>query len=137
MTPRRQASVRPAQPGESRQYLSKAEEYLHAATTSKEAGNYTATVGNSVHTAIAAANAISVVTSGNVWRGEHSQAADHLDTCGEAGRRAARHLRSVLPLKSRAEYDPDPVSAGQASKAIQAAERILRIATEVVKAAPS
>lgn len=137
MTPRRQASVRQTLPGDSRRYLAKAVEYVEAATTSNEAGNHTATVGNSIHAAIAAANAISSVALGNVWRGEHSQAADHLDTCGEQGRRAAKHLRSLLPLKSVAEYDPDPISAEQATKAVQAAGRIVRIAAEVVKPAPS
>jgi hypothetical protein len=35
-------------------------------------------------------------------------------------------------LKSRAEYDPEPVTLGEASAAVQAAQRIIAIAERVV-----
>ena len=137
MAPRRERAVRASRPGDADAYLSKAEEYLHAAASSVAAGNNVAAVGNAIHAAIAAADAIAAARAGAVWRGEHGQAPDHLEAAaGEPGRRAARHLRNLLPLKSRAEYDPDPVSETQARQAVQSAERILAIARKITVAGP-
>ena len=41
---------------------------------------------------------------------------------------AAAQLRRLLPLKNRAEYDPDPISASEAKAAVTAAARMVRIA---------
>lgn len=97
------AQTRPAGLGEAGAYLSKAREFLRAAEDSLELGNNTAAVGNAVHAGILGADAIAAARSRAVWRGEHAQAASHLEAAGEDGKQAARHLRRLLPLKTRAE----------------------------------
>ena len=69
-----------------------------------------------------------------VWKGEHSQAPAHLEKVGgEEGRKAAPQLRRLLPLKNRAEYDPEPLSATEARAAVAAAARMVRLAEQTVK----
>lgn len=120
---------------EARSYLGKAQEFLRAAQDSLELSNYTAAVGNSVHAGIAAGDAVSAARTRTVWRGEHAHAAGHLETAGEEGKQAARHLRRLLPLKTRAEYDPAPIRASDAAMAVQAAERIVHLAAAALAAA--
>ena len=112
--PRPRAQTRPVGPGEAAAFLAKAEEFLRAAKDSLELGNNTAAVGNAVHAGILAGDAIAAARSRAVWRGEHAQAPAHLDAAGEDGKQAARHLRRLLPLKTRAEYDPAPIRAADA-----------------------
>jgi hypothetical protein len=45
----------------------------------------------------------------------------------------AAHLRRLLPLKNRAEYDPDPMSAAEAKGVVTAAIRMVRITELSVK----
>ncbi len=133
MAARRGARTRPASPAQAVAYLSRAREFLRASTDSLELGNLIAATGNAVHAGIAASDAITARRAGSVWKGEHSQAARYLETAaGGVGQEAARHLRRLLPLKTRAEYDPDPVPPAEARAAVQAAERILAIAERVV-----
>jgi HEPN domain-containing protein len=133
---RSKAQTRAAGPDEARAYLGKAEEFLRAAKDSLELTNYTAAVGNSVRAGIAAADAISAMRTRTVWRGEHAQAASHLESAGDDGNHAAKHLRRLLPMKTRAEYDPTPMRPTDARTAVQAAERITAIARQTVATAP-
>ena len=135
MTPaRRRAETRLASPAEARFHLAKAKEFVRAATDSLDLGNHIAATGNAVHAGIAAADAICAMKAGAVWKGEHSQAAAHLEASGEAeGRQAARHLRRLLPLKSKAEYEPVPVPPAEAAGAVEAARRIVAIAEQAVR----
>lgn len=134
MSPRRRpADIRSTSPRDARAYASKAHEFLQAARSSLEAGNNVAAAGNAVHAGIAAADAIAAARAGSVWRGEHGQAPAHLEAAaGEDGRQAARQLRRLLPLKTTAEYDPDPVPSARARMAVQAAERMVDIADRVL-----
>ncbi len=69
-----------------------------------------------------------------VWKGEYSQSPAHLvKVGGDGGRKAAAHLRRLLPLKKRAEYDPDPISAAEAKGTFTAVIRMVRIAELTVK----
>ena len=69
-----------------------------------------------------------------VWKGEHSQAPAHLEKVGgEEGRKAAPQLRRLLPLKNRAEYDPEPISAAETKAAVTSAARMVRIAEQTAK----
>jgi hypothetical protein len=135
MTPR-QAKTRKASSGDARAHLAKAGEYLQAATDSLALDNRVAATGNAVHAGIAAADAIAAALVGSVWAGEHSQAPAHLEKAGADGRQAATQLRRLLPLKTKAEYDPAPIGQGEARAAVKAAERILAIAERVVAVAP-
>lgn len=122
---------------EGQAYLTKADEFLYAARESLTAGNHSAAVGNAVHAGILAADAICVVELRTVWRGEHVQAVTHLELAGDQGKQAARHLKRLIPLKARAEYDPAPLRSSDADSAVKAAERMLEIAGAVVRTAPA
>ena len=126
------SETRGASAGEARAYLGQAGEYLHAAQESLSVGNYNAAAGNAVVAGIAGADAIAAARLRAVWRGEHDQAPRHLETAGAEGKDAARHLRRLLPLKTRAQYDPVPVSAAAARAAVTAAERLVAISKAVV-----
>jgi hypothetical protein len=137
MTPAsRRARTRPATMADAVAYLSKAEEFLQAATESLQSQNRVAATSNAIHAGIAAADAIAAARAGAVWRGEHTQAAGHLEaSAGVDGKQAGQQLRRLLLLKSRAEYDPDPLTQREARSAVQAAERICAIAERVVRPA--
>lgn len=133
--PRPKPQARPAGLNDARAYLDKAHEFLKAAQDSLALTNYTAAVGNSIHAGIAAADALSASRTRTVWRGEHTGAAGHLEAAGDEGKQGARHLRRLLPLKTRAEYDPAPMRAADAQSAVQAAGRIVSLATAALAAA--
>ena len=134
MTAARRTQTRPASNADARAYLDKAREFLRAAEDSLELGNRVAAAGNAVHAGIGATGAITAVRAAVVWKGEHSQASAHLEKVGgDEGRKAATHLRRLLPLKNRAEYDPEPISATEAKAAVTAAARMVRIAEQAVK----
>ena len=60
------------------------------------------------------------------------QTVTHLELAGADGKQAARHLKRLIPLKNRAEYDPAPLRGADAASAVKAAERIVEIAGAVV-----
>jgi hypothetical protein len=61
-----------------------------------------------------------------------------LETVGGAdGRKASAQLRRLLPLKTRAEYDPAPVSDSESRRAVQAAQRMFTVVEQVVASALS
>jgi hypothetical protein len=113
---RRQTQTRSVSAADARAYLDKAREFLRAAEDSLGLGKRVAASGNAVHAGIAAADAITAARAAVVWKGEHSQASAQL-----------------LPLKNRAEYDPDPIPAPVAKAAVAAAGRMVRIAEEAVR----
>lgn len=127
----------PVNPAEGWAYLSKSNEFLHAARESLKAENHSAAVGNAVHAGILAADAICAVRLQGVWRGEHGQAVTQLELAGAEGKQAARHLKRLIPLKTRAEYDPAPLRSTDADSAVKAAERMVEIAQAVVGTAPA
>lgn len=134
--PRPKAQARAAGPREAQAYLDKAQEFLRAAQDSLGLSNNTAAVGNAVHAGIAAADALSAARTRTIWRGEHAQAAGHLEAAGEEGKQAARHLRRLLPMKTRAEYDPAPMRGADARAAVQGAERIVALAVQALASIP-
>lgn len=133
MAPQSRATTRTASAADADAYLAKASEFLRAAQDALHLGNHTAATGNAVHAGIAAADAIAAARSGSIWRGAHDQAPMHLERSGAEGKQAARHLRRLIPLKTRAEYDPAPVRAVDARAAVTAAERMLVIAGAAVR----
>jgi hypothetical protein len=110
----------------------KSKEFLRAAQDSLQLGNRTAATGNAVHAGIAASDAIAASLAGSISVGEHADAPAHLDAIGGDAAAAARQLRQLLPLKNQAEYDPRPIPATAARRAVAAAERIVTIADRVV-----
>jgi hypothetical protein len=134
MTAARPTQTQTASAADARAYVGKAREFLRAAEDSLQLGNRVAAAGNAVHAGIGAADAITAARAAVVWKGEHSQAPAHLEKVGgDEGRKAAPHLRRLLPLKNRAEYYPEPISATEAKAAVTAAARMVRIAEQIVK----
>jgi len=100
----------------------------------RELGNRVAAAGNAIHAGIGAADAITAARAAVVWKGEHSQSPAHLERVGGDDRRkAAAQLRRLKPLKNRAEYDPEPISAAETKAAVTAAARMVRIAEQTAK----
>jgi len=54
------------------------------------------------------------------------------ETRGASAGDARAYLRRLLPLKTRAQYDPVPVSAAAARAAVTAAERLVAISRAVL-----
>ena len=54
-----------------------------------------------------------------------------LDQAGPDGANIAKDLRRLLPLKTRAEYEPDAVAPGVAGKAVERSQRCAAIAQAV------
>ena len=133
VTARRARTTRELSPSEAPKYLSKAREFFEAAQFSLGLGNYTAATSNAIHAGMNAGDAISCALVGSVSKGEHADAPEHLKTIGDV--QGARCLRQLLPLKTPAEYDPAPVSAAQARKAVEAAKRLIEHAEEKLNAA--
>ena len=126
--------TRSASAADARSYLNKAREFLRAAEDSLELWNRVAAAGNAIHAGIAAADAITAARAAVVWKGEHSQSPAHLERVGGDDRRkAAAQLRRLKPLKDRAEYDPEPISAAETKAAVTSAARMVRIAEQTAK----
>lgn len=126
--------TRPVTRQQARSYLGKAEEFLLAARQSLVAGHALAATSLAVHAAISAGDAISGARTGQRAAGtEHAQAAVLLGQAGREGRDAARLLARVMPLKNRAEYEPQDVPKATATRAVEQADRIVQIARQVVR----
>lgn len=59
---------------------------------------------------------------------DHARSVALLGEAGPDGNAAARLLGRLLPLKTRAEYEPDDVPKTIATKAVRAATQIVAIA---------
>ncbi|MGH2751958.1 MAG: HEPN domain-containing protein [Actinomycetota bacterium] len=118
---------------EARDYAVKAREYLEAAKESLEVGRYNAATSMAVHAGICSADAVSGGRQGvRSAAPDHSQTVKLVGSAGKDGAEAAKHLRRLLPLKTRAEYDPKLVSRKQAEEAIRSAERLVGLAESVI-----
>lgn len=124
----RSATLREAQ-----QFAGQAEEYLQTAIDALADGRLNAATGNAVHAGINAADAILGSRTGARASGEdHKQAIPLLMTLPMDGRAAANALGRLVPLKSKAEYDPEPISRGTAELALRQATVLVDIARSTV-----
>lgn len=129
----RPARRRPAGLAEARQYAGKADEYLLAARDCLAAGRFIAATSLAVHAGINAADAVSAVRVGARSAGQdHDEVLALLGQAGPDGADAAKALRRLLPLKTKAEYDPDDIPKGTAERAVTWAETLASIARRVV-----
>jgi hypothetical protein len=62
---------------------------------------------------------------------DHDQALTLLKQAGRDGASVEKDLRRLLPLKTKAEYEPDDVAAGVATKAVDRPQRAVAIAQAV------
>jgi hypothetical protein len=114
-------------------YLGKAEEFLVAARESLEAGHALAATSLAVHAGISASDAICGARTGErAAASDHGQVVALLGRAGREGTDAVRTLTRLMPLKNRAEYEPEDVPKTTAKRAVEQAERIVQIARQVV-----
>ena len=118
---------------QARTYLGKAEEFLVTAIESLQAGHLLAATSLAVHAGISASDAICGARTGQRAAGsDHGQAVALLGQAGREGKDAARLLTRLMPLKNRAEYEPQDVPRASATRAVEQAERIVQIARQVI-----
>ncbi|HHC07407.1 MAG TPA: hypothetical protein ENK55_01635 [Actinobacteria bacterium] len=112
-----------------RSYVTKAEEYAAAAANELEAERSIAATSLAIHAAINAADAVCGARLGKRATGpDHDQALVLLGQAGTDGAALAKELRRLLPLKTKAEYDPDDIPLSAASRAVDRAHRCVAIA---------
>lgn len=115
-----------------RAYAGKAEEFAEAAASELEAGRTLAATSLSIHAAINAADAVCGARLGKRAAGEdHDQVLVLLRQAGPDGAEVERDLRRLLPLKTKAEYEPDDIAPSVATKAVERAQRCAAMARRV------
>ena len=119
---------------EARLHLAKAREFLDAAETSRDLGLDNAAVSDAVISAINSKDAICLALTGRTGKSDnHAQAVDELKRAGQAGAKLATALGRLLNLKTRSQYAARSVSAADASKAVDWADRMFTTADGVVR----
>lgn len=116
-----------------RAYAAKAEEYLEAAEQDLRNGRYNAATSAAVHAGVNAADAISGALQGmRSSDPDHSRAVDLLEASGKEGKDASKHLARLIPLKTKAEYDPGTVPRSKSESAVTNATRLVEIARRLI-----
>ncbi len=125
--------TRPVSAVQVRQYLAKAEEYAVAATNELEAERGIAATSLAIHAGINAADAVCGARLGRRAAGQqHDKVLNLLRQAGEDGGELETHLRRLLPMKTKAEYESDDIPRATASKAVERAQKCVAIARRVV-----
>lgn len=128
--------TRPVTAAQVKQFAGKAEEYLAVAVQASDAGQHNAAAGNAIHAAINACDAILGARTGQRPSGQdHHQAITAVAGVPDVGKEAAAALARLLPLKTTAEYDPAPISASDSRRAIEQAQRIVRLMRRTIPTA--
>ncbi|HZT66030.1 MAG TPA: hypothetical protein VFA11_09610 [Acidimicrobiales bacterium] len=117
-------SGRSVSPADARAYLAKATSWLDAAVENLDAGRWDVAAGSAVTAGINACDAISGTLLGRRAGGDHAGAVALLEGAGEDGQAASRQLAQLLRYKAPAQYDPAPMSAADARKAVELARRL-------------
>jgi len=116
-----------------RSYLAKAEEYLAAGENELEAKRGIAATSLAIHAAINVADAVCGVCLGKRAAGQdHDRAGELLKDAGRDGAEIGKDLRRLLPMKTKAEYDPDDIPLSAASKAVERVQTCVAVARRVV-----
>ncbi len=66
---------------------------------------------------------------------DHDEVLVLLRQAGPDGAEVERHLRRLLSLKTKAEYEPDDIAPAAAVKAVERARRCVAVATRVASTA--
>lgn len=115
-----------------RSYAGKADEYADASANELAAGRAIAATSLAIHAAINAADAVCGARLGKRAAGEdHDQVLSLLRQAGPDGAKVEKELRRLLPLKTKAEYEPDEVAPSVATKAVDRAQRCVVVARSV------
>lgn len=108
-----------------------------AATTELNAGRGIAATSLAIHAGINAADAVCGARLGKRAAGRHhDDVLELLRQSGEDGAEVEKHLRRLLPMKAKAEYEPDDIPKSTATKAVDRAHKCVAIARRVVASRP-
>lgn len=131
----RQTRTKKVSAAQVRAYAGKAQEYADAAASEIEAERFIAATSLAVHAGINASDAVCGARLGERAAGDsHDQVLALLKTAGKDGIAVEKELRRLLPLKTKAEYEPDDVAVGVATKAVERAQKCVAIAQAVAAA---
>lgn len=126
--------TKPVSAAQVRAYAGEAQEYADAASSELESERYIAATSLAVHAAINASDAVCGVRLGKRAAGEdHDQVLTLLKQAGPDGASVDKELRRLLPLKTKAEYEPDDIAAGVAKKAVERSHRCVTVAAAVTR----
>ncbi|MFT7601920.1 MAG: hypothetical protein ACI8TP_004884 [Acidimicrobiales bacterium] len=126
--------TRPVSIAQVRAYAGKAQEYADAASSELQSKRYIAATSLAIHAAINAADAVCGARLGKRAAGEdHDQVLTLLKQAGPDGVSVEKELRRLLPLKTKAEYEPDDIAAGVAKKAVERSQRCVGVAAAVAR----
>lgn len=115
-----------------RAYAAKAEEFAEAAASDLAAGRNIAATSLAIHAGFNSADAVCGARLGQRAAGDdHDQVLVLLRQAGPDGAEVERELRRLLPLKTKAEYDPDDIAPSVAAKAVERAQRCAMVARRV------
>lgn len=128
--------TKPVSADQVRAYASKAEEFADAAASDLEADRCIAATSLAIHAGINAADAVCGARLGRRAAGHgHDQVLVLLRQAGPDGGEVERQLRRLLPLKTKAEYEPDDIAPSIATKAVERARRCVVVAVRVASTA--
>lgn len=100
----KQGPTRQVSPAQVRSYLAKAEEYAAAAASEMEAQRGIAATSLAIHAGINAADAVCGARLGKRAAGQdHAEVVRLLGQAGKDGAEIGKHLRRLLPMKTKAE----------------------------------
>lgn len=128
----KQMRTRSVSAAQARGYVAKAEEYLAAASDELAAGRSIAATSLAIHAAINASDAVTGLRIGRRAVGpDHNQVLALLKEAGNDGADVERNLGRLLPLKTKAEYEPEDIPASEATRAVERATRCVAVATRL------
>ena len=131
----RPTRTKPVSSAQVRAYAGKADEFADAAASEVLAGRYIAATSLAIHAGINAADAVCGARLGERAAGDdHDQVLSMLRQAGPDGAKVEKELRRLLPLKTKAEYEPDDVAPRVATQAVERAERCAQVARAVAAA---
>jgi hypothetical protein len=113
-------------------YLAKSRGWLAASQESLAAERWDVAAGSAITAGINACDAICGALLGQRSGGGHDDAVGLLGTAGDDGRQSARQLAQLLRFKTPAQYDPAPIAAADARKAVELAARLAERATALI-----
>ena len=133
----RQGRSRSVGPSQVQGYAAKAQEYVEAAAAELKADRTIAVTSLAIHAAINAADAVCGARLGRrAAGGTHEQVLTLLRDAGRDGAEVEKHLRRLLPLKTKTEYELDDIPVSAAAGAVERAEQCVTIALRLAAVAP-
>jgi hypothetical protein len=128
--------LKPVSAAQVRAYAAKAQEFAEAAVSDLAAGRNIAATSLAVHAGINAADAVCGARLGHRAAGDdHHHVLVLLREAGPDGAAVERELRRLLPLKTKAEYEPDDIASSVATKAVERAQRCAAVARRLASSA--